>query len=118
LSPDCQVGDEASSIGSLGAPATGTIHRARFIRHIVSLEGIDAVYQEPTYPTVRFIVRYQRIIVSVAALLPIVAVLAFTLPDFHWNVILAAVVAGAVVGFFVQSYVEIVRVIADTLLPR
>jgi hypothetical protein len=77
-----------------------------------------AVYQEPNYPTVRFILRYQRIIVGVAVLLPIVAALTFTLPDFHWNVMLAAIVAGAIAGFFVQSYVEIIRIIADTLLPR
>jgi hypothetical protein len=76
------------------------------------------VYQEPNYPAVRFILRYQRIIVGVAAVLPIVGVLAFTLPIFHWNMILAAIVAGAVAGFFVQSYVEIIRIIADTLLPR
>jgi phage-related minor tail protein len=50
--------------------------------------------------------------------LPIVAVLVFTLPDFHWKVVLAAIVVGGVVGFLVQSYVEIIRIIADTLLPR
>jgi hypothetical protein len=102
--------------GSSYRHAIGTISLFDIFRHV--LAGFDAVYQEPNYPTVRFILRHQRTIVGVAAVLPIVAALAFTLPVFHWNVILAAIVAGAVAGFFVQSYVEIVRIIADTLLPR
>lgn len=76
------------------------------------------VYQEPSYPTVRFILRYRHVIVGIAALLPIAGVLLFTLPDFRWTFVLAGIVASAVAAFFVQSYVEIMRIIADTLLPR
>jgi hypothetical protein len=79
---------------------------------------VIVVYQEPTYPTVRFILRYSRIVVGAAAVLPIAGVLLFTFPDIRWALVVAAIIAGAVVGFFVQSYVEIIRIIADTLLPR
>jgi hypothetical protein len=75
-------------------------------------------YQEPTYPTVRFILRHRQMIVGVAALLPLAGALLLTLPDFRWTVLAAAVVAGAISGFLLQSYVEIIRIISDTLLPR
>lgn len=76
------------------------------------------MYQEPTYPTVRFILRHDRVVVGAAFLLLPVAAVLFMLPDFHWRVFVGALVAGAVSGFLMRSYVEIIRIIADTLLPR
>jgi hypothetical protein len=70
------------------------------------------------YPTIKFIVERGNILAAVIGLLPLAG--AATLFEFgvHWAVLAAGVVAAAVVYFLMRSYVELVRVIADMLLPK
>lgn len=73
----------------------------------------------PTYPAVRFIVRHGP---AVAAALPLALLavwaavsLAYGFP--LWTLALAAGAAAVLFGLL-RSYVEIVQVISETLLPR
>jgi len=70
------------------------------------------------YPTIKFIVERGNVLAAVIALLPLVG--AVTLFGFgvHWLILTAGIVAAAVVYLLMRSYVELVRVIADMLLPK
>jgi hypothetical protein len=70
---------------------------------------------EMTYPTIRAVVRLRRPIppLCAAATLAIIACANPTTPG-----AISAVIAGACVWLLAQLGVEIVEVIADTLLPR
>lgn len=70
---------------------------------------------EMTYPTIRAVVRLRRPIppLCAAATLAIIAYANPTAPG-----AIGAVIAGACVWLLAQLGVEIVEVIADTLLPR
>jgi hypothetical protein len=70
------------------------------------------------YPTVAFIARHGRILaITIAALGPLagLAAVAWGLP---WPLLAAGIVAGVVLYGLAQSYVEIVRIIWDTLVPK
>lgn len=70
------------------------------------------------YPTVALILRHGKAMAAVlAALLPLGAVLMAANGWSGW-VIPGGLVLGAVAYGLLMSYVEIIRIIADTLLPR
>jgi hypothetical protein len=73
---------------------------------------------EPNYPLVRFTLRRRKWFVPIAVLLPIALALLLTWPAPTWQSVLLGVVAGAIAGFAVRSYLEVLQIIADTLLPR
>ena len=79
---------------------------------------MQSTYQEPTYPVVRFLLRYQRLIGPIAGLLPVLAAVVWMWPDFHGGIFVASIVVGAIAGVLMQSYIEVLRIISDTLLPR
>ena len=70
------------------------------------------------YPTIKLIVERGNVLAAAFGMLPLVG--AATLFGFgvHWLILPAGVVAAAVVYFLMRSYVELVRVIADMLLPK
>jgi hypothetical protein len=70
------------------------------------------------YPTIALILKWGEPLSAVlAALLPLGALL-LVLQGASWLVLVAGIVAGAVAYGLLRSYVEVLRVIADTLIPR
>lgn len=70
------------------------------------------------YPTVGFILRHGKLLAIVlAALLPLGAAV-LLMQGWTWIVLPAGVLLGVVAFGLLMSYVEIIRIIADTLLPR
>ena len=73
---------------------------------------------DKAYPVVRLLVRYgNALAISVGAVLAIAGVWA-ALAGFGWAWAPAGVLAGAFGGLIMRSYVEVVRLITDMLLPR
>jgi hypothetical protein len=70
------------------------------------------------YPTIRFIVERGNMLAWAIGLLPLAGAIALAAIGTHWLVLPAGVVAAAVTWFLMRSYVELVRVIADMLLPK
>jgi hypothetical protein len=70
------------------------------------------------YPTIKFIVERGNLLAVVIGLLPLLGGVALLALGTHWIVLVAGAVAAAVVYFLMRSYVELVRVIADMLLPK
>ncbi len=71
------------------------------------------------YPAIRLIVARGDLIAIVIALLPLAGAVAVTaLFEIHWLVLVAGAVASLVSYFLMKSFVELVRVIADMLLPK
>ena len=70
------------------------------------------------YPTIQFILRYGDAFAIFVALLPFAAGFITALYGLQWMALAAGAVASLVIGVLMKSYVELVRIIADMLLPR
>jgi hypothetical protein len=71
------------------------------------------------YPTLRRFVDHGDAIAATIAALPLLAGIAlFSLLSTHWLVLVAGAVGGLVLLLLMKSYVELVRVISDMLLPK
>lgn len=70
------------------------------------------------YPTIRLIVERGNALAIAIGLLPLLGAIVLAAFGLHWLVLGAGVVAAAVVYLLMRSYVELVRVIADMLLPK
>jgi hypothetical protein len=70
------------------------------------------------YPTIKFIVERGNLLAIVIGALPLLGGIALVLLGVHGFALVAGAVAAAVVYFLMKSYVELVRVIADMLLPK
>jgi len=70
------------------------------------------------YPTIKFIVERGNLLAIVIGILPLLGGGVLVALGVHWLAIVAGAVAAAVVYFLMRSYVELVRVIADMLLPK
>jgi hypothetical protein len=71
------------------------------------------------YPTIKRIVLHGDAIAMVIAALPLLgAVALFWLLSIHWLVLVVGAVVGVVLLFLMKSYVELVRILADMLLPK
>lgn len=71
------------------------------------------------YPTIQLIEERGDMIALVVAVLPFLGGLAlFTLLSTHWLAVVAGAVASLVLLLIMKSYVELVRVISDMLLPK
>jgi hypothetical protein len=70
------------------------------------------------YPTIKFIVERGNALAVALGLLPLVGAVTLAAFGIHWLVLIAGLVASAVVYLLMRSYVELVRVIADMLLPK
>lgn len=75
-------------------------------------------YKIPTYPVVGFLVRHGIVLSILLGILPLVA--AGALVASGWAVWVLAVGAGAsvVLATLLVSYIEVLRVISDTLMPK
>ena len=72
-----------------------------------------------SYPTIGFILKWGEPLAAVlAALLPLGALWLVLQGGAGWLVLVAGLIAGAVAYGLLRSYVEVLRVIADTLIPR
>ena len=70
------------------------------------------------YPAIRFIVERGNVLAIAIGVLPLIGSVALIALGGHWLAGVAGAVASAVVYFLMRSYVELVRVIADMLLPK
>lgn|GEM_PF-1233970 len=70
------------------------------------------------YPVVRLLVRYgNAMAIGVGAVIAIAGIWA-AIAGFGWGWAAAGVLGGVFGGFIMRSYVEVVRIITDLLLPR
>ena len=76
------------------------------------------MFQPPHYPTVQFLLRWGSILALVIALLPVAAATAAVWCGAAWWVAPAGLAVGGMLWLFVKSYVEVLSIIADTLLPK
>jgi 4-hydroxybenzoate polyprenyltransferase len=70
------------------------------------------------YPTIKLIVERGGLIAAAIAILPLLGGAVLLLLGVHWFALAAGAVAAGVAYFLMKSYVELVRVIADMLLPK
>jgi hypothetical protein len=71
------------------------------------------------YPTLKRIVRYGDVLAPAVAVLPLLgAIAALVLLGAHWLALPAGAACSAVLLLLMKSYVELVRVISDMLLPQ
>ncbi|MBI4192746.1 MAG: hypothetical protein HY525_19715 [Betaproteobacteria bacterium] len=71
------------------------------------------------YPIIKLIVERGNVLAVVVALLPLcAAVAAVAGAAWHWLALIAGVIGGLVVYVLLKSYVELVRVMADMLIPK
>lgn len=70
------------------------------------------------YPMIKLIVERGNLIAIVLGVLPLAGAIALVALGVHWFALIAGAVSGLVVYFLMRSYVELVRVIADMLLPK
>jgi hypothetical protein len=76
------------------------------------------MFQQPHYPVVQFLLRWGNAVAIIIALIPlVVAVISSAVGAPFWVVIPAGLVA-AILWLFVKSYIEVLAIIADTLLPK
>jgi hypothetical protein len=71
-----------------------------------------------SYPTIKLIVERGNLLAIAIGALPLLGAIALVALGVHWFALVAGAVAAAVVYFLMKSYVELVRVIADMLLPK
>ena len=70
------------------------------------------------YSTVMFLVRYGNYVAIALSSLRLFIGLGLALAGYHWLFAVAGPILTAVVYLFLKSYVEIVCIIADVLLPK
>ncbi len=72
----------------------------------------------PNYPIIHFLVRHGHRFAIAVALLPAVSGIGLAAAGWGWPYGAAGVVASAVLYVIMKSYVELVAIIADMLLPK
>lgn len=70
------------------------------------------------YPTIKLIVEKGDLIARIVSVLPLLGAIALVLIGVHWIALVAGAATTAVLYLLMKSYVELVRVIADMLLPK
>ena len=70
------------------------------------------------YPTLNLIVRHGEALAAASGLLPLLGAIAAFVLGTHWVVVVAGAVAGGFLYLLMRSYVELVRVMADMLIPQ
>lgn len=70
------------------------------------------------YPTIKLIVERGNLLAVLIGLLPLAGALALAAFGYHWLIVVAGAVASAVLYLLMRSYVELVRVMADMLIPK
>ena len=72
----------------------------------------------PTYPALGFLVRHGRALAGLIALLPIAGALCAVATGGPLWLIAGGLVLAPILLLFVLTYVEMARVISDTMIPR
>jgi uncharacterized membrane protein len=72
----------------------------------------------PNYPVINFLVRHGHRFAIAVALLPAAAGLCLASAGAGWPYGAGGLVAGAILYVVMKSYVELVAIIADMLLPK
>lgn len=71
------------------------------------------------YPIINLLHRHGTKLALLVALLPLLGALAMFLSGFTpWPVLPCALVAGGVIYVLARSYVELIHIITETLMPR
>ena len=70
------------------------------------------------YPTLNLIVRHGEALAAFAGLLQLLGAIAAFVLGTHWIIVPAGAVAGGFLYLLMRSYVELVRVMADMLIPK
>ncbi len=78
----------------------------------------SVVLRGPSYPAVRFLLRYGRALAAIAGLAPIVGGVYFAMQACPIFFTVSGVVLGAFVYLLMRSYVELVTIVADMLIPK
>ena len=73
---------------------------------------------DKAYPVVRLLVKHGNALAIAVGAAVAIAGIGATCSGFGWAWAVAGVLAGAFSGFIMRSYVEVVRLITDMLLPR
>lgn len=76
------------------------------------------MYQQPSYPTVQFLLRHGDLVAACVGALPLVAGLVSLIFSAPALIIIPAAGASALLWLLLKSYVEVLAIIADTLLPK
>jgi len=70
------------------------------------------------YPTVQLLVRWgDHMAIATAVAIPLIALL-LVAQGWNWVTLLAGLLLGAIVYVLGRSYIELIRIISDTLLPK
>lgn len=72
----------------------------------------------PAYPVVVFLVRWGGVVAVLAGLAPVMVAGIFVHQGANTAWLLAGLGGGVVLWLFVRSYVEVLRILADALMPR
>lgn len=75
-------------------------------------------YKLPTYPVINFLVIWGAKLAILVALLPCFAALYAAFIGYSNLWIVGGLLCGLVIWLLAQSYVEVLRIMADTLMPR
>lgn len=71
-----------------------------------------------TYPMVNLLLRHGNRMADAAALVMPIGAFLLVAYGWAWPTVVAGILLGAAVYIVAHSYVELVQIIADTLLPR
>lgn len=74
--------------------------------------------QPPSYPAIRFIVTKGDLLAAIVALVPVLLGIWALASGFYWPWMVLAIGTGAVLWLVLRSYVEVLRILSDTLMPR
>jgi hypothetical protein len=74
--------------------------------------------QPPSYPTIEFLAVNGDLLAIVVAIAPVCVGIWALVAGYAWPWMLLAVGAGAVLWLIVRSYIEVLRILSDTLMPR
>jgi len=75
-------------------------------------------YTPPHYPAITFLVRFGKAFAILLGALPLVAGLVAFALGYSWWLLAAGILVSPIVFLIAASYVEMARIIADTLMPR
>lgn len=72
----------------------------------------------PTYPAIGFLIRHGKWLAAVIAILPVLGGVAAAATGGSLLLLVGGVVLAPILLLFVLTYVEMARVISDTMIPR
>lgn len=74
--------------------------------------------QPPSYPAIRFIAKWGDLLAIAVGAVPACLGLWALFTDSGWLWLFAGAGTGALIWLVVRSYVEVLRILSDTLMPR